>query len=96
MLEKFSNSGKYEILPAFYKFVMWLKKSKREFGIIVKNNNPQDPHKEIINELNLFFTGEHPLFNGKNGTPQVKFDGSKGCKNFVIDEQHQTVLYEYS
>lgn len=74
---------------------MWLKKSKREFALVIKNSNVTDKHEAIINELNLFFNGEHPLFNGKNGTPQVRFDGSKGCKNFVIDAQHQTVVYEY-
>lgn len=39
--------------------------------------------------------GEHPLFNGKNGTPLIKFDGSKGCKNFVVDDGHMAVVYEY-
>lgn len=72
---------------------MWLKKSKREFAIIIKSNNPNANHKLIIEELNLFFTGEHPLFNGKNSTPLIKFDGSKGCKNFIIDEGHCSVLY---
>jgi len=35
------------------------------------------------------------LFNGKNATPLVKFDGSKGCKNFVIDDGHLAVVYEF-
>lgn len=25
----------------------------------------------------------------------VKFDGSKGCKNFIIDDGHCAVVYEY-
>ena len=93
MLDKYTATTKYEILPAFYKFVLWLKKSKREFALIIKNNNLNDNHKDLVDELNLFFTGDHPLFNGKNGTPLVKFDGSKGCKNFVIDQSHQAVTY---
>lgn len=28
--------------------------------------------------------GEHPLYNGKNGTPLVKMDGTNKCKNFVF------------
>ena len=74
---------------------MYLKKSKREFALIITNSNSKDNHREIINELNLFFMGEHPLFNGKNGTPLIKFDGSKGCKNFVVDDGHMVVVYEY-
>ena len=50
----------------------------------------------MISELNLFFTGLHPLFNGKNGTPLVKFDGTmKGGRNLVIDESHQSVAYKF-
>lgn len=52
---------------------------------MIHNQNPKDNHAEIINELNLFFSGDHPLYNGKNGTPLVKLDGSKSCKNFVIE-----------
>ena len=50
-------------------------------------------HQEILSELNLFFSGEHPLFNGRNGTPAIKWDGSKGTKNFIIEESHQTAFY---
>jgi len=41
----------------------------------------------------MFFNGEHPLYNGKNGTPSVKWDGSKGNKNFVIEESNQNIVY---
>ena len=43
----------------------------------------------------MFFNGEHPLYNGKNGTPLVKMDGSKGTKNFVIDDMHKSVFYGF-
>lgn len=33
----------------------------------------------------MFFNGDHPLYNGKNGTPSVKWDGSKGNKNFIVE-----------
>lgn len=48
---------------------------------------------QIIEELNLFFTGEHPLYNGKNGTPLVKMDGTNKCKNFVYADSHFEVIY---
>ena len=41
----------------------------------------------------MFFNGEHPLYNGKNGVPLVKMDGSKGTKNFVLDDKHKSVFY---
>lgn len=71
---------------------MNLKKTKREFAIIVKAGL-KDNHHEVITELNRFFGGEHPLFNGQNGTPAIKWDGSKGTHNFHVEESHQTVFY---
>ena len=92
--EEYIKSGKYEILPAFYKLFLSLKKNKREFAICVKTDNKNAAHHEITNELNLFFTGEHPLYNGKNGTPLVKMDGTNKCKNFVFEDSHFAVIYE--
>ena len=43
--------------------------------------------------MNLFFNGEHPLYNGKNGTTSVKMDGTNKSKNFVLDDSHYHVLY---
>jgi hypothetical protein len=71
---------------------MNLKKTKREFAIVVKAGL-KDSHHEVITELNRFFGGEHPLFNGQNGTPAIKWDGSKGTHNFHVEESHQTVFY---
>jgi len=48
-----------------------------------------------LRELNLFFAGEHPCYNGKNGTPLNKFDGSKGTKNFKIADRNSAVLYRF-
>lgn len=93
ILNYFNKTGKYQILPAFFKLLLNLKKNKREFAIVIKNDRIKDSHQDIIGELNLFFTGEHPLYNGKNGTPAIKWDGSKGTKNFIIEESHQAVYY---
>ena len=84
LLGYYNRTGKYQILPAFFKLLLNLKKNKREFAVVVKNSVARDQHQEIISELNLFFSGEHPLFNGKNGTPVVKWDGSKGNRNFLV------------
>lgn len=84
LLAYFNRTGKYQILPAFFKLLLNLKKNKREFAVVIKNSVARDQHQEIISELNLFFSGEHPLFNGKNGTPAVKWDGSKGNRNFIV------------
>lgn len=93
LLAYYSKTGKYQILPAFFKLLLNLKKNKREFAVVVKNTHYRDRHQEILGELNLFFSGEHPLFNGKNGTPAVKWDGSKGTRNFIIDDRQQAVYY---
>lgn len=45
-----------------------------------------DP-KNILREFNKFCIGEHPCYSGRNNTPIVKFDGSKGNKNFTILEK---------
>jgi hypothetical protein len=43
----------------------------------------------MIYEFNKFCSGEHPAFNGRNGTPLVKFDGSKNCKELRITDPSQ-------
>lgn len=72
---------------------MALKKAKREFAIIIHNKAPKDNHQRVIEELNSFFLGEHPLYSGRHGTPQVKMDGSKGTKNCLIEPSHLCVMY---
>lgn len=41
----------------------------------------------------MFFLGEHPLYNGKNGTALVKMDGTNKCKNFVYADSHFEAVY---
>jgi len=43
----------------------------------------------VIHEFNSFCNGEHPCFNGRNSTPLVKFDGTKGSKDYRIREHAQ-------
>jgi len=38
--------------------------------------------KLVVHEFDKFARGEHPCFNGRNGLPLVKFDGSKNSKDF--------------
>lgn len=74
---------------------LWLKKNKREFAICIKASNKDADHLQITEELNLFFNGEHPLYNGKNGTPLVKMDGNNKTKNFVLEDSHYLIVYGY-
>lgn len=45
----------------------------------------------MVYEFNKFCSGEHPCFNGRNGAPLVKFDGSKNQKDLRIKEPSQRV-----
>lgn len=44
-------------------------------------------------EFNQFCRGDHPCYNGKNGTALVKFDGSKGTKEMRFKDKHQKAFY---
>ena len=71
-----------------------LKKQKKEFCIVFRtfDNDLQD----LLREYNKFCLGDHPCYNGKNNTPVVKFDGSKGTKNYLIEPDHIGLLYRKS
>ena len=75
LLKLFQNS-KYHILPSFFKTLIYLKKQKREFSIVLRSE--EDYMENVIFEFNQFCSGTHPCYNGKAGTPTLKFDGSKG------------------
>ena len=48
-------------------------------------------------EFNQFCSGQHPCYSGRNGTHLIKFDGSKGTKDFRIsDTDQQGVYYRFS
>ncbi len=42
-----------------------------------------------------FCLGEHPLYNGRNNFPLVRFDGSKNTKNYFINDNQQGYLYRF-
>ncbi|KRW98922.1 hypothetical protein PPERSA_09447 [Pseudocohnilembus persalinus] len=90
MYELFEG-GKYHILPQFYKMMMSLKKQKKEFAIVFRTFGSDLPN--VITEFNKFVTGEHPCYCGRNNTPIVRFDGTKGTKNFVINQEHTGLFY---
>jgi hypothetical protein len=92
LLVHYQSTQRYHILPAFFKLLLSLRKRKCDFSLVIKNSSGSDNHGFIIHELNLFFSGQHPLYNGRNGTPLVKWDGSHS-RNFLIEEPQQSVLY---
>lgn len=92
LVAHYQSTQRYHILPAFFKLLLSLKKKKCDFSVVIKNPSGSDNHGFIIHELNLFFSGQHPLYNGRNGTPLVKWDGSLS-RNFLIEEPQQSVLY---
>jgi hypothetical protein len=67
--------------------LIFLKKSKKEFAIVFRTFG-QDL-ENVIYEFNSFCNGEHPCFNGKNGVPLVKFDGTKNTKDMRLKEEQQ-------
>ena len=90
MKEVFSN-GFYHIVPSFFKTLIYLKKMKRDFAVVFRTFGSDLDN--LIWEYNKFCTGEHPCFNGKNETPLIKFDGSKGIRDMRIVEKVQKGLY---
>ena len=75
MNHKLYNEGKYFLIPSFYRLLMYMKKQKREFAIVFNTFGNDMP--DVVYEFNKFCSGEHPCFNGRNGSPLVKMDGSK-------------------
>jgi len=47
----------------------------------------------VVVEFNQFCKGDHPCYNGKNGTVLVKFDGSKGTKEMRFKDKTQKGMY---
>ena len=85
------NNGKYHLIPSFFKTLIGLRKAKREFSVIFRTFG--DELDDVINEFNRFCEGTHPCFNGKQGSPLVRFDGSKGTRDLRIPPQNTGVFY---
>lgn len=84
MIKLFENQ-KYHLLPSFFKTLIYLKKAKREFAVVIRGE--EEFIKPAIFEFNKFCIGEHPCFCGRSGTPTIKFDGSKNTKYCIIDDK---------
>lgn len=82
-MEMFSE-GRYHFIPSFFRMLIYLKKSKKEFALVFRTFG-EDIHNAIY-EFNMFCNGDHPCFSGRGGTPLVKFDGSKGTRDLRIKE----------
>ena len=51
---------------------------------MIFHSNGGEDVTNVTHEYNKFCSGDHPAFNGRNGTPMVKFDGTKNCKEMRI------------
>jgi len=94
MILNFSE-GKYCIIPSFFRMMIQLKKIKREFAVVFRSFQQKDL-APIITEFNYFCSGQHPCFNGKNGLPFARFDGSKGTRKYHIDKKNLGYLVRES
>lgn len=72
---------------SFFKLIIFLRKMKREFALIFHSN--KSCVSIFCEEMNAFFSGEHPLHNGKNGTQMMKMDNGKGGKTFMLGEENK-------
>lgn len=88
MTYKLFGDGRYNIIPSFFRMLIFLRKQKKEFAIAFRTYGVDLDN--VIFEFNKFCNGDHPCFNGRNGTPLVKMDGSKNSKDFRFkaNEQH--------
>lgn len=71
-----------------------LKNHKREFAIVFRNY--ESDLNKAVSEFNRFCDGSHPLYNGRHGTKLARFDGSKGSKNYIIEERNTGLIYRDS
>ena len=90
LLELFQD-GRYFILPYFFKFLINLKKIKKEFSIVFRTMG--DDLIKVVEEMNYFSQGQHPCFSGKGGLPLFRFDGAKGTKSLIIENNHKLTIY---
>lgn len=70
---------------------MSLKKQKRQFAIVFRTFGSDI--EKVITEFNKFTQGEHPCYSSRNQTPLVRFDGTKGTKDFSITKQQTGIFY---
>lgn len=86
------GEGKYHIIPSFYRALIFLKKQRRDFQIVLRSFE-QSYADKIKWEFNRFCSGQHPCFSGRNGAPLILFDGSKGTKDMRIQSVEQQASF---
>ena len=91
MMELFGE-GKFHIIPSFFRTLIYLKKQKREFAVVFRNFASKELDK-IVWEFNRFCSGTHPCYSGRNGTPLIRFDGSKNAKDLRIRDPSQKAFF---
>lgn len=84
MIMEIFGEGMCHIIPSFWRTVIFLKKQKRNFQIVFRTFGEDIPN--IVYEFNQFCDGRHPSFNGVEGLPLIKFDGTNGTKDMRIRE----------
>ena len=85
------GEGKYHLIPSFFRTLIFLKKQKREFAVLFRTFGKE--LDKIVWEFNRFCNGLHPCFSGRNGTPLIRFDGSKGTKDLRIRDDMQKAMF---
>lgn len=93
MTRELYGEGRYNIIPSFFRTLMYLKKNKQEFSVVFRTFG-QDL-KKAVHEFDKFAKGEHPCFNGRNGMPVVKMDGAKGTKDFRFNAPDEQIAHLY-
>ena len=78
--------GKHFIIPNFFKTLMYLHKLGRDFAVVFRTFG--NDIENALWEFNKFCSGTHPCYNGKNGMPLVKFDGTKGTRDLRINDRY--------
>jgi len=89
------GEGKFHLIPSFFRTLIFLKKQKGEFSVCFRTFGKD--LKNIVWEFNKFCSGQHPCYSGRNGTPLIKFDGSKGTKDLPIrDDSQKAKMWRFS
>mmetsp|Transcript_14031 Transcript_14031/g.12009 ORF Transcript_14031/g.12009 Transcript_14031/m.12009 type:complete len:222 (-) Transcript_14031:826-1491(-) len=83
-LSEIFKDGKLQLFKSFFQMLINLKNHKREFSVVFRGFG--NDLTKVVSEFNRFCEGAHPLYNGRHGTKLARFDGSKGSKNFIIDQ----------
>ena len=86
----FKNSY-HKIALSFFSMISTLKKSKREFSLVLRFfGHDDDEIQEFIYEFNNFCEGNHPRFCGNHGFPLIRFNGKQNTKDYrLLDEKYE-------